>query len=87
MKLENNKSCLPEVVGVPPECDFELLEELVHPREQRLRRAGLGGDGGGALEHDHAVREVRGHDEVVLNDEPGLLGVEDEALDHLGSKG
>ena len=28
--------------------------------------------------------DSRGHDEVVLDDEAGLLGVEDEALDHLG---
>lgn len=27
--------------------------------------------------------DSRGHDEVVLDDEPCLLGVEDEPLDHL----
>ena len=32
--------------------------------------------------HDHFVRHVRGHDEVVLHNEGGLARVEDEALDH-----
>ena len=45
-----------------------------------LRRR-FGRDGGLTLEHDDAVREVGGHDEVVLDDERGLLGVQDEALD------
>ena len=44
-------------------------------------RGRFGGDGGLTLEHDDAVREVGGHDEVVLDDERGFLGVQDEALD------
>ena len=73
----------PEVVRVSPEGDVELLEELVHPCEQRLGRAGLGLDGRLSLEDDDPVCQVGGHDEVVLHDEASLLSVQDEALDHL----
>ena len=31
----------------------------------------------------YPIGEVGGHDEVVLNDEPGLLGVKNETFDHL----
>ena len=31
----------------------------------------------------YSVGKVGGHDEVVLNDESGLLGVKNETLDHL----
>ena len=80
----NRRLDSPEVVGISSESDLQLLEEFVHACEQRLRRACFGGDGGGALEHDDAVGEVGRHNEVVLNDEAGLLGVQDETLDHLG---
>ena len=46
-------------------------------------RSGGGSDGGLTLEHDDTVGEVGGHDEVVLDDEGGLLCVQDEALDDL----
>ena len=51
---------VPVVVRVPPEGDFELLEELVHAGEQRLRRARSRVDRRRALEHDHAVGKVSG---------------------------
>jgi hypothetical protein len=41
-------------------------------------KRGQGGRGGGG-----PVSEVGGHDEVVLDDEGGLLGVQDVSLDHL----
>jgi hypothetical protein len=34
-------------------------------------------------EEEGPVSEVGGHDEVVLDDEGGLLGVQDVSLDHL----
>ena len=48
----------PVVVGVPPEGDLELLEELVHAGEQRLRAARVRVDRRRALKHDHAVGQV-----------------------------
>mmetsp|Transcript_47841 Transcript_47841/g.120443 ORF Transcript_47841/g.120443 Transcript_47841/m.120443 type:complete len:200 (+) Transcript_47841:495-1094(+) len=33
---------------------------------------------------NHTVRKVSGHDKIVLHDEGGLLGVQNETLDHLG---
>ena len=35
--------------------------------------------------HALPVCKVGGHDEVVLHNEAGLFGVQDEPLDHLGS--
>ena len=37
-----------------------------------------------AIEDDDSVREVRSHDEIVLDDESSLLGVHNEALDDAG---
>ena len=48
-----------------------------------LRASGGALDGGPPLVDDYAVGEVGCHDEVVLDDEGGLLGVHDVALDHL----
>lgn len=35
---------------------------------------------------DHAIRQVSGHNEVMLHNEGGLLGVQDETLDQLGAR-
>mmetsp|Transcript_16970 Transcript_16970/g.36917 ORF Transcript_16970/g.36917 Transcript_16970/m.36917 type:complete len:509 (-) Transcript_16970:689-2215(-) len=72
------------VCGVTAEGDGQVRQEQVHARQQALRGAGPALYGRGALVHNHAVREVRGHDEVVLHDERRLLGVHDEPLDRLG---
>lgn len=68
-----------EVVRVSPEGNAQQFEELVHAVEQRLRRVRGGVGRGGALEHDDAVRQVCGHDEVVLDHEACPLGVQDES--------
>ena len=70
-----------EIGGIAAEGDLEARQELVHAREQALRRRRRRVDGGLALKHNDTVREVRRHDEIVLDDESGLLGVHDEALD------
>ena len=53
--------------------------------DEERRSEYLRGGGGGycrlALEHDNPVGKIGGHDEVVLNDEGRLLGVEDKPLD------
>ena len=51
--------------------------------QQALRGARGGPLGGLAFVDDDAVGQVRRHDEIVLHDERSLLGVHDEALDHL----
>lgn len=71
-------------VRVTAEGDVEVLEELVAAGEERLGGVGAGVDGGLAVEDDDAVGEVGRHDEVVLDDEGGLLAVHDEALDYAG---
>jgi hypothetical protein len=70
-----------EVLWVSPERDLQILEELVHAGKERLRRRGIGLDGRLAGEDDDSVREVRGEQEIVLNDERRLARVHDEAAD------
>ena len=48
---------VPVVVRVSSEGDLELLEELVHAGEQRLRRARLRRHTRHALENDHLLNE------------------------------
>jgi len=72
------------VGGVATERDVQVLEEGVATREQRLGLVGVGVDARLAVEDDDAVGEIGGHDEIVLDDEGGLLGVHDEALDDAG---
>lgn len=69
-----------EVVRVSAEGDAEQLEEAVHAIEQGLRCVRGRVCGRCALEHDHAVRQVRGHDEVVLHHEPSALRVQNEPV-------
>ena len=56
------------------------ISEMIMRGEEGELRCGLGSDTRVTLEDDDAVSEVGGHDEVVLDDECGLLGVEDEAM-------
>lgn len=42
-------------------------------------RVGSGASRGNTVEHDDAVSQVGGHDEVVLHHKCSLLGVEDES--------
>ncbi len=60
--------------GLSGQCQPPGWERMA---EKRLR-SGCGGNGGLALEHDDTVRKVGGHDEVVLDDERSLLGMQDE---------
>lgn len=69
-----------EVVRISPEGDTEQFQELVHAVEQRLRRVRRRGGGGRALEHDHAVRQIRRHDEIVLYYEACAFCVENEPV-------
>mmetsp|Transcript_42128 Transcript_42128/g.70306 ORF Transcript_42128/g.70306 Transcript_42128/m.70306 type:complete len:332 (+) Transcript_42128:735-1730(+) len=71
------------VGGVAAECDAEVFQEEVHAGQQTLRGAGPALDGRHAFVHDDAIRQIRGHNEVVLHDERRLLRVHDEALDRL----
>eukprot|EP01025_Chloroclados_australasicus_P035678 TRINITY_DN36314_c1_g1_i2.p1 TRINITY_DN36314_c1_g1~~TRINITY_DN36314_c1_g1_i2.p1 ORF type:complete len:206 (-),score=-1.42 TRINITY_DN36314_c1_g1_i2:11-607(-) len=73
------------VCGVSPERDVETLQEAVHACQERLRRVRGCLTGRLTRIYDHAIREVRGHNEVVLHDECRLLDVHDVALDDLGS--
>jgi len=68
-------------VGVAAEGNVEVLQELVAAGEEGFGGVGTGVDGWLAIEDDDTVGEVGRHDEVVLDDESGLLGVHDETLD------
>ena len=67
--------------GVAAEGNIKGFEELVAASEQRLGCLRTRVDRGLTVEDDDAVGKVGGHDEIVLDDEGGLLGVHDEALD------
>lgn len=86
--LRVGRQVLPRtVVGrVSAEGDLQVFQELVHARQQRLRRMGCCLLAGNAIVHDYTVREVSRHDEVMLYDEGRLLAVHDEALDDLKSR-
>lgn len=68
-------------VWIPAEGNVEVLQELVTACEEGLGRVGTSVDGWLAVEDDDTVGEVGGHDEIVLDDEGGFLGVHDKALD------
>ena len=67
--------------GVAAEGNIKGFEELVAASEQRLGCLRTRVDRGLTVEDDDAVGKVGGHDEIVLDDEGGLLGVHDETLD------
>ncbi len=72
------------ILGVASERDIERPEERVHAGEEGLGRRGVGLERGRALEHDDTIGQIRGHDEIVLDNEGGLLAVANVALDDLG---
>lgn len=69
-------------VRVAAEGDVQVLEELVAAREQALWRVSSSIHGRLPIEYDDSICEIRGHDEVVLDDEGSLLSVHDETLDY-----
>lgn len=70
-----------EVGRIATEGDVKVLEELVAAGQERLGLVGVGIDTRLAIEDNDAVGKVSGHDEIVLDNEGGLLGVHDETLD------
>jgi len=71
-----------ERVRVAAEGDVQVFEKLVAAREQALWRVSFSIHGGLPIEYDDSICEIRGHDEVVLDDEGSLLSVHDETLDY-----
>ena len=72
-------------VGVTTEGDVQALQEPVAASDQGLGGLSAGVDGGLTVEDNDTVSKVGGHDEIVLDDESGLLGVHDETLDDTSS--
>lgn len=71
----------PEVGRVTAESDVQVLQECVAASEKRLGFVGMGIDTGLAIEDNDPVSKICCHDEIVLDNEGGLLGVHNEALD------
>ena len=46
---------------------------------QKYPRSSSGSNSRLALEHDDPISKISGHDEIVLDDESGLLSVENES--------
>lgn len=72
------------VAGVASESNVQILEEGVAARQEGLWLVGVGVNTRLSVEDNDPVGEVSGHNEVVLDDEGGLLGVHNEALDDAG---
>ena len=72
------------VGGITAESDVQVLEEAVATGEERFRLVGVGINTRLTVEDNDTVCKVGGHDEIVLDDESGLLGVHDEPLDDAG---
>lgn len=73
-----------EAVGITTKGDIQVLKEFITACEQTLRRVRPGVDGRLTVEDDNSICKVGGHDEIVLNDEGGLLSVHNEAFDDTG---
>ncbi len=71
----------PEVGRVTTEGDVEVLQEGVTASKQRLGLVGVSINTRLAVKDNDLVSEIGSHDEIVLDDEGGLLGVHDESLD------
>ena len=74
-----------KVDRISSECDFEALKKLIHAREQALGTCCCRFNAGLAGVHHNSIREIGGHDEVVLHNKGGLLAVHDESLDDLSA--
>ena len=73
----------PIVGRIPSEGDVQSLQEGIHACQQTLGLACRRSSAGFTIIDNDPVCQVRGHDEVVLHNERRLLGMHDEALDHL----
>jgi hypothetical protein len=54
--------------------------QAIYQQGGKNARCSSGMSCGLALKHNDAVGEIRGHNEIVLNNEGGLLCVEDESV-------
>lgn len=79
--LENE--VIPEIVWIPPECDFKLLEKLIHPCKQGLRCTSQRLHTWSALKDNHSISQVGGHNKIVLYNKSSSLGMKNEPFDNL----
>lgn len=72
-------------VGITTEGDIKVPQESVATSDQGLGGIGMCVNRRLAVKDNDTVGEIGGHDEIVLDNEGGLLGVHDETLDNSGS--
>lgn len=68
----------PIVVGISAKSDSQQGQEFVHSDEKTLGSVGQRVDRRCPLEDDDSVGQICRHDEIVLDDEACLLGVQDK---------
>jgi hypothetical protein len=73
-----------KVGRISAERDVKQGQKGIHAGNHRLRSMSCGLDAGLSVVHNHSVRQVGGHDEIVFYDESGLFAVHDEPLNGLG---
>ena len=69
-----------EVGRITTESDVKILQELIAASEQRLGSIGASVNSWLTVEDDDTISEICCHNEIVLDDEGGFLGVHDESL-------
>lgn len=74
-----------EVGWVTTESNVEVLQELVAASKEGLWCVSTRLNTWLTIKDNDTVSKVSGHDEIVLDNEGGLLGVHDETLDDTGS--
>ena len=73
----------PVVGRIPAKGDVQSLQEGIHACQQTLGLACRCSSARFTIIDNDPVCQVCGHDEIVLHNECCLLGMHDEALDHL----
>ena len=74
------------IVGwISSECDIQTLQELVTARQETFGRVGACINTRFTIKHNDAIGEVGSHDEIVFDNEGGLLGVHNESFDNTRS--
>jgi len=65
-----------EIRGITAESNVKVLEELVAAGEERFGSVGASLNTWLTVKDNNAICEVSCHDEIVLDDESSLLGVD-----------
>lgn len=75
-----------KAVGISTECNVQVPQESVTTGEKRFRLICMGINRWLAIEHNDTVSEISSHDEIVLDNEGGLLRIHNESFNNSRSR-